>query len=436
MLRCSAFLLLFLAAQVSAQSLYFPPISGGSWETVSPASLGWDESKIQPLFDYLQANNTKAFLVLKDGRVAIEQYFGTFAADSNWYWASAGKTMTAALVGIAQQEGFLSIEDVSSKWMGRGWTSLPAAKEDRITVRHQLTMTSGLDDGTGDAGCTLPSCLVYKADAGTRWAYHNAPYTRLDSVMESATKMTLNQFYFTRMRLKIGVNGAYIRSGAYNNVLFTTPRSMARFGLLILNKGVWSTTPILHDTTYLRQMVTPSQDINNSYGYLWWLNGQKSHMLPQTQFVFPGWLCPEAPEDMIAALGRNGQILCVVPSMNIVVVRMGNDPDDTSLIPNRLSDQIWKRLNDVLRRTTGMDIEQTESGVAPGEIKVRLYPNPAREYVIVESGKDVVARITDILGREVWRGSGQRSYNVHTARWPSGQYLLRTDIGSKLFLKY
>ena len=92
MLRCSAFLFLILAAQVSAQSLYFPPISGGPWETVSPASLGWDESKIQPLFDYLQASNSKAFIVLKDGKIAIEHYFGTFTADSNWYWASAGKT--------------------------------------------------------------------------------------------------------------------------------------------------------------------------------------------------------------------------------------------------------------------------------------------------------------------------------------------------------
>ncbi len=436
MLRCSAFLFVFLAAQVSAQSLYFPPLAGGTWETVSLPSLGWDESKLPSLFDYLQANNTKAFIVLKDGKIAIEHYFGTFTADSNWYWASAGKTMTATLLGIAQQEGFLSINDASSRWMGRGWTSLPAAKEDLITVRHQLTMTSGLDDGTGEADCTLPSCLVYKADAGTRWAYHNAPYTRLDSVMESATKMSLNQFYHSRMRTKIGMNGAYFRSGAYNNVLFTTPRSMARFGLLILNKGTWSATPILHDTAYFRQMVTPSQTMNNSYGYLWWLNGQKSHMLPQTQFVFPGWLCPEAPADMIAALGKNGQILCVVPGMNIVVVRMGNDPDDASLISNKLSDEIWKRLNDVLRRMTGMDSETGEGAVKPDEIKLRLYPNPAREYLIVESEKNVVARITDVLGREVWRGSGQSSYNVHTVPWSPGQYLLRTDVGAKLFLKY
>ncbi|MBL0174379.1 MAG: serine hydrolase [Ignavibacteria bacterium] len=388
--------------RLPAQSLYFPPLTGGAWETVSPASLGWDESKLAPLYDYLESSNTKAFIVLKDGRIAIEKYFGTFTADSNWYWASAGKTMTAMLVGIAQQEGFLSFNDPSSRWMGRGWTSLPAVKEDLITVRHQLTMTSGLDDGAGDEDCTLPSCLVYKADAGARWAYHNAPYTLLDSVMESATKMSLNQFYLSRMRTKTGMNGAYFRSGPYNNVLFTTPRSMARYGLLILNKGAWSTTPILRDTAYFRQMVTPSQDINNSYGYLWWLNGQKSHMLPKTQTVFPGWLCPNAPADMIAGLGKDGQLLNVVPSMGIVIVRMGRDPDDASLVPNRLNDQVWKRLNDVLRRTTDAEAPGRSSTESTSFL-LQNYPNPFSTSTSISYdlpvGGHVSLTVYDMLGR-------------------------------------
>jgi CubicO group peptidase (beta-lactamase class C family) len=61
----------------------------------------------------------------------------------------------------------------------------------------------------------------------------------------------------------------------FNNIYFSTARSMARFGLLNLNKGIWDTVPILNDTNYFTEMTTTSQDMNRSYGYLWWLNGKK-----------------------------------------------------------------------------------------------------------------------------------------------------------------
>jgi len=54
---------------------------------------------------YLDGNNTKAFLVLQDGRLVYEEYFEAFTRDSIWYWASAGKSLTAFLTGMAQQEG-------------------------------------------------------------------------------------------------------------------------------------------------------------------------------------------------------------------------------------------------------------------------------------------------------------------------------------------
>ena len=426
------FCVILFSTTLSAQGLYFPPLTGGTWETVTPASLGWDESRLPALDDFLNANNTKAFIVLKDGRIVVERYFGTFTADSNWYWASAGKTMTAALVGIAQQEGLLSIGDASSKYMGRGWTSLLPDTEDRITVRHQLTMTSGLDDGAGDGDCTLPSCLVYKADAGTRWAYHNAPYTLLDSVLESATSLTLNQLYLTRMRSRIGMNGAYLRSGPYNNVLFTTPRSMARFGLLMLGGGYWASTPVISDVAYIHQMTTPSQQLNKSYGFLWWLNGQESHMLPKTQVVFPGWLCPDAPADMFAALGKNGQILCVVPGRNLVVVRMGNDPDEQSLISTRLANEIWKRLNDVMRITS--DVKQLDD--TRGDVGIGVFPNPVRDVLILSSWNGADARVIDVLGRELWRERFEGTIRVPMSDRLPGVYFVRTATGMRRIVKY
>ena len=127
-------------------SLYFPPLSGTEWQSSTPASLGWNETELNNLYSFLEQKNTKAFIVLENGKMVVEKYFGSFTADSSWYWASAGKTITALLVGIAQQEGLLNISNKTSQYIGEGWTYLPLAKENLVTVRHQLTMTTGLDD--------------------------------------------------------------------------------------------------------------------------------------------------------------------------------------------------------------------------------------------------------------------------------------------------
>ena len=96
------------------ETTYFPPISGSEWTSKSPASLSWNETALNDLYTYLQSKSTKAFLILKNGRIVSEKYFGTFTVDSNWYWASAGKTMTAFLVGIAQNEGLININNRST----------------------------------------------------------------------------------------------------------------------------------------------------------------------------------------------------------------------------------------------------------------------------------------------------------------------------------
>lgn len=333
----------------SVETMYFPPAGSNEWQTTSPASLGWNETELNNLYSYLQTRNTRAFIILKNGKIAAEKYFGTFTADSNWYWASAGKTMTAMLVGIAQQEGILNINNKSSVYLGPGWTSLPAAKEDLITVRHQLTMTTGLDDNVSpDNDCTSPSCLVYKADAGTRWAYHNAPYTILDKVIENASGTTFNNYFQQKIRDRTGMNGIWFRSGLYNNVYYSTPRSMARFGLLLLNKGKWGQTMIAPDTNYFNTQVNTSQNYNLSYGYLTWLNGKASHMLPTLQFVFSGMLVPNAPADMYAALGKNDQKIYVLPAQNIVVIRMGDSAGNSQLALSGFDNELWGKLKTVM----------------------------------------------------------------------------------------
>ena len=326
------------------QTLYFPPLSGNDWETTSPATLGWSLPELQNLYGYLEQKNTKAFIILKNGRIAAEKYFGSFTQDSLWYWASAGKTMTSLLIGIAQQEGLLNINDRTSKYLGAGWTSAPRAKEDLITVRHQLTMTSGLDDGVANDDCTLPSCLIYKADAGTRWAYHNAPYTILDKVVEAASGKVFNTYFREKIRDRTGMNGTWIRNNEYNNVYYSTARSMARFGLLMLNRGTWDKTAILGDAAYVNSQVNTSQNINLSYGYLTWLNGKSTYMLPTLQNVFNGSLVPNGPADMYCALGKNDQKIYVVPSQGLVVIRMGNAAGNVQLASSSFDNELWGKL--------------------------------------------------------------------------------------------
>lgn len=329
-------------------SPYFPPIGSTVWETVTPTSLGWNETELASLYSYLEQKGTKAFIILKNGKIVAEKYFGSFTVDSNWYWASAGKTMTAFLTGIAQQEGLLNINNKTSQYLGVGWTSAPPAKENLITVRHQLTMTTGLDDGVPQSGCTQPACLQYKADAGARWAYHNGPYTLMEKVVEAASGKTYNQYFQQKVRNRIGMNGVWVKID-WDNVLWSTPRSMARFGLLLLNKGKWDTTTILSDSSYLTAQVNTSQSLNPSYGYLTWLNGKSNYMLPALQVNFNGSLIPNAPADMFAALGKNDQKIYVVPSQNIVVIRMGESAGNVQLAASSFDNELWGKLKTIMK---------------------------------------------------------------------------------------
>lgn len=329
--------------------------------------------QLPPLLDLLEENHSKAFIVLKDGRIAIEQYFGTFTQDSVWYWASAGKSLTSVLVGIAQQEGLLDIQAASSTYLGTGWTNCTPAQEAAITVRHQLSMTTGLDDGVPDTDCTDPACLQYLADPGTRWSYYNAPYTRLDGVISGASGQSINDFLLSHLTPGTGIGGLYLPVG-YNNIFFSKPRMMARFGLLMLAQGTWNGDAILADENYYNAMITPSQALNPAYGYLWWLNGQSAFMLPGSQLVFPGTLMPNEPADAFNALGKDAQILNVVPSQGLVVVRMGETPDDNNgAVTPVFNDAIWELLNAILCTDTGMP--DADSGTA------RAMPNPANDHI-------------------------------------------------------
>ena len=325
----------------TAETMYFPPSDGSAtWETKSIASLGWNQNALQPLLDYLTLKNSKSFIILINGRIVLENYFNGHTASSPWYWASAGKTLTAAATGIAEQEGLINTNLKVSTYLGSGWTSAPLAKENLITCKNLLTMTSGLDDAAGDD--VTPANLQYVADAGSRWAYHNV-YVKLQDVIAAASGQSWSNYFNAKLRDKIGMTGTWNPNGGLS-VYYSNTRSMARFGLLMLNKGKWNGTTILNEN-YFNSATNTSQNLNLGYGYLWWLNGKSSYRLPQSQLQFSGSIIPSAPNDMFMALGKNDQKIYVVPSKNMVVIRMGDAADNVNLALSTFDNVLWQKIN-------------------------------------------------------------------------------------------
>lgn len=425
---CISANLLISTSASAQQDYYYPPNVGDSWETLPPDSLGWCQDSIESLYNFLDAKNSKSFIVLKGGKIVLEKYFDSFTQDSFWYYASAGKSVMALLVGMAQEEGLLDIQMPTSTYLGQGWTAASPVKEDLITVWHQLSMTTGLDDGIAPTpqipsplDCLDDSCLQYLADPATRWAYHNAPYRLVQDVLEHASNLTKNQYTNRRLLLPTGMKGLWV-----NYVFYGKARDMARFGHLVLSHGVWNGDTLLGDTAYLNAMSTPSQAINESYGLLWWLNGKASHMLPRLQLQFGGSIIPHAPTDMFAALGKNDQKIYVIPSQDMVVIRQGNSAGNVALAGSSFDNALWKKINELNCPTTGLSSELQANNLL-------VYPQPAQDILWIESTEQLISpqiKFISIDGREFGNHvsdiSGNR-WSISTTGIPSGMYLLQIE---------
>ncbi len=337
----------------SSTDLYFPPTNSGDWETLSVESLGWDTSIISDIDDFVSSTNTRAFLILKNGRIVYEKYDGenlleteSFSKESYWYWASAAKTLKSFLIGRAESQNLLSLDDPSNTYLGTGWSSLTSEQESQITIRNHLTMTTGLDYTVDNPDCFAPECLQYLDDPGNRWFYHNGPYTLLAEVVEGAVGTTFDSYFASQLANKIGMEGFWQYNGD-NHAFYSPARSMARFGLLVMAEGKWDGVDVLANDSFYSEMKNTSQSLNPSYGYLWWLNGKGSFVPPGLTVSVAGDITPEAPDEMFAAMGKNGQLINIVPSQQLVVVRMGDDPDE-GLVPFTFQDALWGLLSDLI----------------------------------------------------------------------------------------
>lgn len=321
---------------------YYPPIAplDDTWETVTPASLGWDEAKLAEALEYVEHDgdedhNSTGFLILYRGRIVVEQYWdGWDLHTSDWIF-SASKSVMAVLTCIAIQDGLLATSDIVTDRIGE-WSNASEEQEQRITVRHLLTMTSGLG-----------KWLRYRGDPGTIWKYNTPAYKHLQEVLEAVTEQDLNAFTQERLCGPIGMRESSWSDTIYMDasVLDASVRDMARFGLLVLSDGAWDGTPILSDQTYFRDMLSKSQDLNPAYGYLWWLNGKEEYLVPgEEDTPGEGWIIPDGPRDLMAALGTGDKKIYVVPRLDLVVIRHGGDTGTPQSGLSSFDNELWRRL--------------------------------------------------------------------------------------------
>jgi hypothetical protein len=172
-------------------------------------------------------------------------------------------------------------------------------------------------------------------------------------------------------------------------------------------------------------MTNTSQDLNLSYGYLTWLNGKSSYMLPLSQTVISGAAIPDAPDDMIMALGKNDQKLHVVPSQGLVVVRLGDAASPLQLVPIILDNQIWKKLSAMSCPSSTIASVNTEEELIQTVSDWYIQLNPA---LINKS-----FTVFNIVGQLVLEG--MYTQPIHIQHLTPGQYIINCNNKSAFFIK-
>lgn len=341
----------------ASEGPYFPPLSSRAWAGSDPAAKGWNTAALEAFFDYGQALGSTGIVIVQDGRLIAERYWtltpeqrrasGRYTSlqhgqtPEGWPLedvASIQKSVMSLLIGMAWRQGIVDIDKPVAAYIGEGWSKAPREKEAAITVRHLLGMASGLDKQ-----------LRYEAPAGSRWFYNTPAYGQLGPVLERATGRKLEELTTQWLTGPIGMTDSHWVARNYRMVrgnefgFVTTPRDLARLGILLLNGGAWDGRDVVSGE-WLKASFSPSQNDFAGYGYLWWLNnGAAAASAAVADSRTAGWVVPSAPADMIAARGHFNRRLYIVPSLKLVVVRLGPEGD-----ARRFDQKLWPYLSRAL----------------------------------------------------------------------------------------
>jgi CubicO group peptidase (beta-lactamase class C family) len=250
-------------------------------------------------------------------------------------------------VGIAIENGDLTGLDQAVADHVPEWQGTP---RDQITLRHLVSMTSGLEWSAFDdyvVMATLAQDHTQHAlgrqlavPPGSEWTYNNAAVQILEPVFRAATGLTIEQYAEQHLWSRIGMSASWAHDPAGNPTSYASVlascRDHARFGYLYLHGGRWAGAEVVPEL-FVSTSLAPSQAMNQGYGLLWWLNGHEPALTALME-PFPGPISPASPPDMFGAHGFGNQFIDVFPSLDMIVVRFGRDPLDTFDLPALIED--------------------------------------------------------------------------------------------------
>lgn len=297
---------------------------------------------------------TKAVVVIHKGKLIAEQYVAPLAQNVPSLSNSMAKSVTTLLVGTLQMRSFV---DIHAPLTFPEWQN---DERRSITLDHLMRMSSGLafDESYG-LNTDVTDMLANKANTArfalnmplahpvdTHWAYSSGTTNIIAQAMFDAIGGDLqNKYDYLNQALlgPMGVSNALMELDGSNTFVgssyfYATARDWAKFGQLMLQNGVWEGQRLLPQN-WVSYSTTPSPTAKNrEYGAQFWLNSA-----PVNQQWSPPW--PDVPNDAYFMSGYQGQYVVVVPSEDVVVVRLGFTHPGTNSGMNELVSGIIASLN-------------------------------------------------------------------------------------------
>jgi CubicO group peptidase (beta-lactamase class C family) len=296
------------------------PFPAPEWQLSTPEAQGMKQEGIDVALEYAfqAAKNTQGVLVIRHRSIVAERYeTGRDASSFAASW-SMGKSITSALVGIAIDRGLIKDVDVKMTDYYADWVGTPKAD---MRLRDVLQMASGLawveEYRPGGNMASDIVTMVFEADAlkfaSTRQVNYSSGDTMLVSgVLEKATGMSALEFAKRELFTKIGMSPVeWWRDTSGHTLTYccvdAPTRQFAKFGLLFLERGKWNGERVVSEA-WIEASLRPSPSFEG-YGFFWWLIGRTNSAIPA---------------DTYAARGVDGQLIYVVPSRDLIVVRSGH----------------------------------------------------------------------------------------------------------------
>jgi len=311
---------------------------------------------------YAAERNSSAFLVWRDGKLEEESYFGEFGHDTPIVSKSLAKPVTALLIGRALRQGHIQsldqpVADFITEWKGD-------AQREKIKIRYLLDMRTGLlpqgfsiksEDILNRAylhprhEAVIINDYPVTHEPGTRYEYSNANSELVAVVIERAAGQRYGDYLSEALLKPIGVKGGSIWVNRPSGVahsgccLLLPARSWLRMGILLLNDGIWDGERLLPEG-YVQEMRTGTAE-NPYYGMAVWLVGKyidrRGFANPSIPFGKVLHSEPYADKDIFLFDGNSNQVVYMVRSENMIILRTGANPPkdkewDNSFLPNLL----------------------------------------------------------------------------------------------------